>query len=152
MGSLPRRQRVAAYAVVLRERAGAVEVLLSRLAARISRTELWTLPGGGLDHGEDPRAALVREIHEETGLSAEVGETAHVYSAHLPRTSRENLDLPSMIDPVNSLHVAVAAIGAVLLSGSAPTDATASTRQAVLGSRVRAMPTRRPASAPEAEA
>lgn len=89
MGSLPRRQRVAAYAVMLRERDGQVEVLLSRLAPRVSRTELWTLPGGGLDHGEDPRAALIREIHEETGLDATVGETAHVYSAHLPRASRD---------------------------------------------------------------
>ena len=91
MASLPRRQRVAAYAVVLREREGAVEVLLSRLAPRISRSEMWTLPGGGLDHGEDPRAALVREIHEETGLTAQVGETAHVYSVHLPRTSRDGV-------------------------------------------------------------
>lgn len=80
---------MAAYAVMLREHDGRVEVLLSRLAPRISRTELWTLPGGGLDHGEDPRAALIREIHEETGLDATVGETAHVYSAHLPRTSRD---------------------------------------------------------------
>jgi 8-oxo-dGTP diphosphatase len=89
MGSLPRRQRVAAYAVVLRERAGQVEILLSRLAPKVSRTEMWTLPGGGVDHGEDPRAALVREIHEETGLHATVGETAHVYSAHLPRATRD---------------------------------------------------------------
>ena len=59
MGSLPRRQRVGAYAVILRERGGLVEVLLSRLAPRVSRTELWTLPGGGVDHGEDPRDALV---------------------------------------------------------------------------------------------
>ena len=89
MGSLPRHQRVAAYAVMLREREGDVEVLLSRLAPRVSRAELWTLPGGGLDHGEDPRAALIREVHEETGLVATVGETAHVYSAHLPRASRD---------------------------------------------------------------
>ena len=89
MGSLPRQQRVAAYAVMLREREGDVEVLLSRLAPRVSRAELWTLPGGGLDHGEDPRAALIREVHEETGLDATVGETAHVYSAHLPRSSRD---------------------------------------------------------------
>lgn len=89
MGSLPRRQRVAAYAVMLRERGGQVEVLLSRLAPRVSRGELWTLPGGGLDHGEDPRAALIREIREETGLHATVGETAHVYSNHLPRASRD---------------------------------------------------------------
>ncbi len=89
MGSLPRHQRVAAYAVILREREGVVELLMSRLAPRISRSELWTLPGGGLDHGEDPRTALLREIREETGLEATVGETAHVYSVHLPRTSRE---------------------------------------------------------------
>ena len=66
MGSLPRRQRVAAYAVVLRERAGTVEILLSRLAPRISRSEMWTLPGGGVDHGEDPRDALIRRSEEHT--------------------------------------------------------------------------------------
>lgn len=80
-----------AYAVMLREHGGRVEVLLSRLSARVSRTELWTLPGGGIDHGEDPRLAVIREIHEETGLEATVGETAHVYSAHLPRASRDGL-------------------------------------------------------------
>jgi ADP-ribose pyrophosphatase YjhB (NUDIX family) len=76
---------------MLRERDGRVEVLLSRLSRRVSRTELWTLPGGGLDHGEDPRTAVIREIHEETGLEATVGETAHVYSSHLPRASRDGL-------------------------------------------------------------
>ena len=90
MGPLPRRQRVAAYAVILRVR-DEPEVLLCRLATRISRSELWTLPGGGLDHGEDPRDALVREIVEETGLAATVGETAQVYSAHLPRASRDGV-------------------------------------------------------------
>ena len=34
-----------AYAVILRERDGLVEILLSRLAPRVSRTELWTLDG-----------------------------------------------------------------------------------------------------------
>ena len=89
MGSLPRRQRVAAYAVILRERDGRVEILLSRLAPRVSRAELWTLPGGGVDHGEDPRDALIREVHEETGLAATVGDRARVYSAHMPRSPRD---------------------------------------------------------------
>ncbi|MBD3944443.1 NUDIX domain-containing protein [Nocardioides ganghwensis] len=89
MGSLPRRQRVAAYAVILREREGRVEILLSRLAPRVSRAELWTLPGGGVDHGEDPRDALIREVHEETGLAATVGDRARVYSAHMPRSPRD---------------------------------------------------------------
>lgn len=73
-----RVQRVAAYAVILRDQ----QVLLSRLAPRLSREELWTLPGGGLEHGEDPRVAVVREVHEETGLSVTIGETAHTFSFH----------------------------------------------------------------------
>ena len=92
MGSLPKRQRVAAYAVILRVRPGTdgeQEILLTRLAERITTDELWTLPGGGLDHGEDPRDAVLREVREETGLDADVGETARVYSAHLPGVWRE---------------------------------------------------------------
>jgi 8-oxo-dGTP diphosphatase len=83
--NLPKRQRVAAYAVILREG----QILLARLSSRISPDELWTLPGGGLDHGEDPRDAVLREISEETGLAAMVGDTARVYSAHLPGVWRE---------------------------------------------------------------
>ena len=81
----PRRQRLAAYVVLRRDgradgRADG-ELLLARIATHI-HDDLWTLPGGGLEHGEDPRDAVVREVHEETGLAVEIGETAHVYSAH----------------------------------------------------------------------
>jgi 8-oxo-dGTP diphosphatase len=77
-------QRVAAYAVIIRDG----QILLSRLASRLTSKELWTLPGGGLDHGEDPRDAVVREVHEETGLDVQVGETARVYSFHQSDTWR----------------------------------------------------------------
>jgi ADP-ribose pyrophosphatase YjhB (NUDIX family) len=82
---LPKLQRVAAYALILRDD----QILLTRLARRVSADEKWHLPGGGLDHGENPRDGLVREIREETGLDAEVGDTAHVYSAHLPSMWRQ---------------------------------------------------------------
>jgi ADP-ribose pyrophosphatase YjhB (NUDIX family) len=85
MGTLPKRQRVAAYAVILRED----RILLSRLSESVTSSELWTLPGGGLDHGEDPRDAVTREVHEETGLAVEIGQTARLYSAHLPGVWRD---------------------------------------------------------------
>ena len=53
--------RVGAYAVVVRDGA----VLLARWVG--SDPPRWTLPGGGLDHGEDPRDGAVREVEEETG-------------------------------------------------------------------------------------
>ncbi len=74
----PRRQRVAAYAVIVR----AGEVLLSRLAPSISEDELWTLPGGGIDFGEHPDDAVVREVHEETGLECHLGKPLWIGSAH----------------------------------------------------------------------
>ncbi|MGC4110892.1 MAG: NUDIX domain-containing protein [Nocardioides sp.] len=83
--ALPKVQRVAAYGLIVRDG----EILLTQLAHRISSEGRWHLPGGGVDHGEDPRDALVREIREETGLDAEVGETARVYSAHRPSMWRQ---------------------------------------------------------------
>jgi len=58
--------RVGAYAVI--ERDGAV--LLARWIG--SDPPRWTLPGGGLDHGEDPRDAAIREVEEETGYKVEL--------------------------------------------------------------------------------
>jgi ADP-ribose pyrophosphatase YjhB (NUDIX family) len=62
-------RRIAAYGVC-RDDAGRV------LLVRLSRTALepgrWLPPGGGIDHGEHPADAVVREIREETGLLVEV--------------------------------------------------------------------------------
>jgi 8-oxo-dGTP diphosphatase len=77
-GGLPRRQRVAAYAVIVR----AGQVLLSRLAPAVSVDELWTLPGGGIEFGEHPDDAVVREVREETGLDCRLGRPLWIGSAH----------------------------------------------------------------------
>ena len=75
----PRRvTRVSAYAVCVDDG----RLLLARIApGYTSRFDgWWTLPGGGVDHGEDPRDAAVRELEEETGLSGEVVELLDVSS------------------------------------------------------------------------
>ncbi len=50
---------------------------------------LWWLPGGGLDFGESPEEALVREFMEETGLRVEQPRLFRVTS---DLRSRENGD------------------------------------------------------------
>ena len=39
----------------------------------------WSLPGGGLELGETLEAGVAREIHEETGLTVEVGPVVEVF-------------------------------------------------------------------------
>lgn len=46
------------------------EVLLSRRQPGRHQAGKWEFPGGKVEAGEEPRAALVRELHEELGISA----------------------------------------------------------------------------------
>lgn len=74
----PRRvTRVAAYALCLDE---AGRILLARLTYPEIAAGSWTLPGGGLDFGEMPTDAVLRELTEETGLTGEVESLAGVES------------------------------------------------------------------------
>jgi len=49
-------------------------VLLTRRSPRMSLAGKWEFPGGKVEEGEEPEAALAREIVEELGLEVEVGE------------------------------------------------------------------------------
>lgn len=75
----PTRQvtRVAAYALCLD---GDGRILLSRLTYPEIKAGHWTLPGGGIDFGESPTEAVLRELTEETGLTGKVESLAGVES------------------------------------------------------------------------
>lgn len=69
--------RVSAYGLLQRDD----KMLLCRLSEKVGMNPgCWTLPGGGLDFGEDPEDAVVREFEEETGLSVKVNSLIAVDS------------------------------------------------------------------------
>lgn len=69
--------RVAAYALCLDDDG---RLLLCRIAPGYPAAGTWTLPGGGIDFGEHPADAAVRELAEESGLTGWVVSLAFVDS------------------------------------------------------------------------
>ena len=66
---MPRRE--SAGLVMYRRRDGALEVLLAHPGGPFWQARdagAWTIPKGGLDEGEAPLDAAIREFHEETGF------------------------------------------------------------------------------------
>jgi 8-oxo-dGTP diphosphatase len=75
------RTRIGSYSLCLDAEG---RILLTRLSVLEVDVGAWTMPGGGINFGEHPDAAAVRELQEETGLIGEIIEVAgtfsHVYS------------------------------------------------------------------------
>jgi 8-oxo-dGTP diphosphatase len=65
---IKRRLRAAAYGLCVRDG----HLLLARFVSSRGPSHYWTLPGGGIDHAEDPYDAVVREVAEETGYAVSV--------------------------------------------------------------------------------
>jgi 8-oxo-dGTP diphosphatase len=70
-------RRIAAYAVC---RNSAGQVLLVRHSPQSGTPGVWSLPGGAVDHGENPRDTVVRETAAETGLSVALGRLVDVHA------------------------------------------------------------------------
>jgi 8-oxo-dGTP diphosphatase len=86
--SVPRVQRVAAYNVCVD---GDDRLLLVRLSNITEAPGSWTLPGGGVEFGEHPEAAAIRELYEETGLVGSIVELLAVDSMHRPVRTGEHV-------------------------------------------------------------
>jgi ADP-ribose pyrophosphatase YjhB (NUDIX family) len=67
--------RLGAYAYCVRTDGA---LLLARMAPDSPDAGWWTLPGGGVEFGEHPDDAVLRELREETGLIGERGQVVAV--------------------------------------------------------------------------
>ena len=69
--------RVAAYGIIKQDD----KILLCRISDAVPHSVgKWTLPGGGIEFGESPEQAMVREVFEETGLRAVPRDVAGIDS------------------------------------------------------------------------
>lgn len=115
----PRKRTLVVAGLIVRER----RVLITQRTAAQKQPALalkWEFPGGKLEPGEAPTAALVRELREEIGVTVEVGRVwdvlFHPYPAFdlvmLVYACRIVEGEPRSIEVNDTAWVAVADLGA----------------------------------------
>ncbi|WP_417243413.1 NUDIX domain-containing protein [Celeribacter sp.] len=85
---MTRSPRLAARAILIRE-----DRLLLVNAYPKHHLGLWCAPGGGIERGQSIPDNLVREVHEETGLTVDVGPLALINEFHDPDSGFHQVDL-----------------------------------------------------------
>ncbi len=88
--------RVAAYAVITDDDG---RLLLAHWNE--GRRAAWTMPGGGLEPGEDPEHAARREVREETGYKVTIGPLLGIHSRVIPAGRR----IGDADEPLHALRI-----------------------------------------------
>ena len=113
-----------------------------RVLLLVNERDEWDLPGGRPEAGEDHRAALAREVREETGLSIEIGALVddHLFEV-LPQrfvrilafgcTLTGNADVVLSDEHQEMSWVSLADIGAMIAGRQLPAGYLGAIRQAM---------------------
>lgn len=59
-------------------------LILKRVRPSSDGLGFWELPGGGLEYGETPHEALIRELKEETNLDIKILKPVYTFTAIRP--------------------------------------------------------------------
>ena len=86
--AVKRFPRLAVRAIILHQ-----DRLLLVNAYKGGTSDLWCAPGGGVESGASLHDNLIREVHEETGLTVAVGDPALINEFHDPITGFHQVDL-----------------------------------------------------------
>ena len=95
MTEISGREKSSAWGFILREG----KVLFIRRSQKTTRPGQWCPPGGGVNAGESPREACVREVYEEVGLHVKIvasvksDETFHYFLCAETSVTAENIKL-----------------------------------------------------------
>ncbi len=80
--------RLAARAIIVHD-----DRLLLVNAYPEGKSDLWCAPGGGAEMGASLPENLIREVHEETGLTIRVGPPCLINEFHSPKMGFHQVDL-----------------------------------------------------------
>jgi 8-oxo-dGTP diphosphatase len=93
--------KVVTAALIVRDR----RVLAAQRPAGDALADLWEFPGGKVEPGESNEACLARELREELGVDARVGEFFAASRHRYPRGEIELVAYWAMIDAPESLRL-----------------------------------------------
>lgn len=109
--------RVAAYAVITDEQG---RLLLAHWNE--GRRAAWTMPGGGLEPGEDPEDAVRREVREETGYKVKVSGLLGIHSRVIPAGRRIQADASGPLHAIRIIYRATISGGRLRNEADGSTD------------------------------
>lgn len=85
---MPKPHRIATRAVIVKD----ARLLLVN-AYPVEQSDLWCAPGGGAEIHSSLPDNLAREVHEETGLSVQVGKPCLINEFHDPKKDFHQLEI-----------------------------------------------------------